>query len=314
LHPHASVEAMQTVPAAFTGQVTQAPDPPHAVLLVPGWHDAPEPQQPAEQGDAGSEHVKVHRSVVVLQPALFAGQLAAVVQPHWPPPVVGSHVLPLVAAVKPAVQLAQRPPVLPHSGAPVPGWHVPAVAAEQHPVLQVWVELHAVVHVLVVVSHAWSTGQSEGVRQPQALDGVPGRQADPLALPVHVAHPGCPVLQAAPVLPVLHEPVAAQHVPLHAVSSAAPHVVLHWPATVSHAMPVGQSVAREHAGPSSAASTPASAAASTAASLASTEASTPASSCMLESTTATSAPASTANDASKVTSAKLASIGALLVL
>lgn len=187
LHPHASVDAMQTEPAAFPAQVTQAPDPPHEVLLVPGRHDPPDPQQPAVQGEAGSEHENVQRSVVVLHPALLAGQLAVVVQPHCPPPVVGSHALPLVPAVKPAVQLAHRPPLLPHAVVPVPAWHVPPVAAEQHPPLHDCVELHDVVHVLVVVSHASSAGQSEAVRQPHVLDAVPGTHAEPLALLAHDA-------------------------------------------------------------------------------------------------------------------------------
>jgi hypothetical protein len=35
------------------------------------------------------------------------------------------------------------------------------------------------------------------------------------------------VLHAAVVVPVLHEPLAAQHAPLHAVSWGAPQVVAH---------------------------------------------------------------------------------------
>jgi hypothetical protein len=82
LHPHARVLAMQALPAALPVQSTQAPDPPHAVWLVPGWHWLPVPQQPALQGEAGIEHVKMHRPVVVLHPALLDGQSEFLAHPH----------------------------------------------------------------------------------------------------------------------------------------------------------------------------------------------------------------------------------------
>jgi hypothetical protein len=312
LQPHARVDAMHTDPAAFPWQLTQAPDPPHAVLLVPGWHELPDPQHPAVQGEAGSEHEKVQRSVVVLQPALFAGQLALVAHPHCPPPVTTSQALPLVPAVKPAVQLAQRPPLFPQDAVSVPTWHVPPVAAEQQPPLQGCDVLQLVVHVLVVVSHASSAGQSAAVRQPHAFDGVPTTHAEPLALPVHDAHVAWPVLQVVAAVPALHDPLVVQQPPLHAVSCGAPHAVVHCPATVSHAMSLGQSVALTQEGPSGGASTPASMPASTPTSVASSAAS---ASWAPASTMAASAPVSKSNDASKVvpSTEKLASFDVLFV-
>jgi hypothetical protein len=85
----------------------------------------------------------------------------------------------------------------------VPALQVPLVAAEQQPPLQAWVELQAVVHLLVVASQAYPVGQSVAelhphfpvVRQtwpsvlavqstqvplaPQAASAVPARQLPP---------------------------------------------------------------------------------------------------------------------------------------
>jgi hypothetical protein len=65
----------------------------------------------------------------------------------------------------------------------------------------------------------------------------------PAALPVHTAHVAWPVSQAAGSVPATHLPVDAQQPPLHALSTAFPHAVEHTPVAVSHAMPLGQSVA-----------------------------------------------------------------------
>jgi hypothetical protein len=154
LHPHMSVLAMQALPAALPVQSTHAFEPPQAVALVPGRHELPEPQQPELQGEAGSEHVKVHRPVVVLHPALLDGQSELLAQPHWPPPVTGSHTPPDVPPLKPAVHEAQMPPLLPHAVVPVPGWQVPPVAAEQQPPLHGCEVPQLVVHVCVVTSQA----------------------------------------------------------------------------------------------------------------------------------------------------------------
>jgi len=77
---------------------------------------------------------------------------------------------------------------------------------------------------------------------------------------VHTAHAGCPVSQAAAVVPVLQVPAVEQHSPLQAVSAAAPQEVEHCPSVVLHAMPVAQSLALVQPGPSALASIEASAA------------------------------------------------------
>jgi len=65
----------------------------------------------------------------------------------------------------------------------------------------------------------------------------------PAALPVHTVHVAWPVSQADGSVPAAHLPVDAQQPPLHAVSAALPQAVEHTPFAVSHAMPLGQSVA-----------------------------------------------------------------------
>jgi hypothetical protein len=187
--------------------------------------------------------VKVHRPVVVLHPALLDGQSVLLAHPHWPPPVTGSHTAPDVPPLKPAVHEAQMPPLLPHAVVPVPGCQVPPVAAEQQPPLQGCDVPQLVVHVCVVTSHAWSVGQSAAVWQPHAFAGVPVRHTLPAALPVHTVHVALPVSHADGSVPATHLPVDAQQPPLHAVSAVLPHAVEHTPFAVSHAMPVGQSVA-----------------------------------------------------------------------
>jgi hypothetical protein len=69
----------------------------------------------------------------------------------------------------------------PHAPVEVPATQLPPVAAEQQPPLHAWVVLHAVVHLCIVVSHAWLAGQSAALLQPHEPDG---KHALPLALPV----------------------------------------------------------------------------------------------------------------------------------
>lgn len=192
LHPHAPVCATHAEPVRLPVQSTQDPELPHWVMLVPGAHEPFAPQQPAAHA-AFAEQVSVQSPVARLQPALVEGHSAFVVQPHWPPPATASQVLPLVPAPKVVLQSEQRPPLFPHTAALVPARHVPFAAAEQQPPLQVWVELHAVVHVLLVGSQAWPEGQSAAVRQPHLLGAdvapaAPGMHADPPVAPVHATH------------------------------------------------------------------------------------------------------------------------------
>jgi hypothetical protein len=257
VHPHASVDGMQWGAPALPVQSTQAPDPPHALSLVPGWHVEPVPQQPALHGAVG-EQTKMQRPVEVSQPALLAGQSTALAHPHWPPPVTGSHTSPALAAANAAVHEVQTPPLSPQVAVCVPAWQVPPVAALQHPPLQGCDVPHAVVHVLLVVSHACPAGQSDAVWQPHFAGVVAPRHTEPLALPVHTSHAGLPVSHAAAVVPALHVPAALQHPPLHAVSAVPPHAVEHAPVAVSHAMTAGQSLALVQPDASAVASAPAS--------------------------------------------------------
>lgn len=235
VHPHASVDGMQWGAPACPVQSTQEPDPPHAVSLVPGWHVEPDPQQPALHG-ADVEHTKIQRPVAVSQPALVAGQSPALPHPHCPPPVTGSHTSPALSAANAAVHEEHTPPLSPQVAVCVPVWQVPPVAALQHPPLQGCDVPHAVVHVLLVVSHACPAGQSDADWQPHFAGVVALRHTEPLALPVQTSHAGFPVSHAVAVVPALHVPAALQHPPLHAVSAVAPHAVEHAPVAVSHAM------------------------------------------------------------------------------
>ena len=156
------------------------------------------------------------------------GQSVAEAQPHLP---VERHALPVVL---PEHEM-QAPPEMPHSGAVSPVTHVPVVVSQQPP-LHGWVEEHAVVQMLVVVSHASSEGQSEAKLQPH----VPlERHASPVLRPTHEVHdPERP--HAGRVSPGAHTP-ELQQPPLQ--GSPEEHVVPHIPVDVSQASSVGQSVA-----------------------------------------------------------------------
>lgn len=74
------------------------------------------------------------------------------------------------------------PPLLPHAAMPVPGSHVPPVAAEQHPPLHGWPVLQLVVHWCLVPSHAMPAGQSAAEVHP-APPSVPPSDAAPVSAP-----------------------------------------------------------------------------------------------------------------------------------
>lgn len=116
---------------------------------------------------------------------------------------------------------------------------MPPDEAEQQPPLHVCVELQAVVHVCVVVLHAVFAGQSAVPLQPH--EPLP-RHRWPLPLVVHTAQvPDKPQSPAA--VPGWQVPpvVAEQHPPLHDCVEL--QEVVHLPCVVSHASPVGQSLA-----------------------------------------------------------------------
>jgi hypothetical protein len=163
--------------------------------------------------------------------AVLAGQSAVTLQPQ--PPAMHCEPLGL------PTQLAQMPE-LPQVPCALPGWQVPPDADEQQPPLQVCVELHEVVQRLLLVLHAWLSGQSAARLQPQ----VPvARQAEPLTLPTQLWHTVPAAPHCACVLPIAHMPLDAdeQHAPLHACVEL--HCVLHACVVVLHASELGQSLA-----------------------------------------------------------------------
>jgi hypothetical protein len=102
----------------------------------------PELQQPPLHGWL-PEHVVVHVPLLVSH-ASSVGQSVATAQPHVP---LERHAVPELLPEHEVHML----PAAPHAVGAPPGAHVPAL---QQPPLHVWVDVHAVVHFWVVVSHA----------------------------------------------------------------------------------------------------------------------------------------------------------------
>ncbi len=109
-------------------------------------------------------HAAVHCFAVVSHAVPLQSPLDP--QPHMPPPVVATQLLPMLLPA----QLTQAPPFAPHAVLAVtPVVQTPAL---QQPPLHCCgppSESHAVVHWWVVVLHAMSAGQSVVALQPQAL-------------------------------------------------------------------------------------------------------------------------------------------------
>lgn len=117
---------------------------------------------------------------------------------------------------------------------------MPPLIAEQQPPLHGLFMSHAVPQVCVVRLHAWLTGQSLALVQPQALAPLPAMHDLPALLAAQLAHSALPVAHAADVLPATHvEP--SQQPPWHAC--VALHDVEQTPLDVLHDCPVGQSAA-----------------------------------------------------------------------
>ncbi len=288
LHPQPL--STQVWPAALFEQSTHAlPAAPHDVACVSVAQKPVAPPSGKSQHEplhaTDAEHVVAHWSPLHAPPA----QLLLDVQPHLPPPVVATHTSPTLLPAQPA----QAPPEAPQASDPVPATHVPAPpsSSAQQPVLQSWVALHAVVHVWVVVSHAWFAGQSVGPLQPHAPAGPAPEMthAEPAALPTQVVHTAAPeALHAvcdsvATQVPFVE---ALQHVPLHGWLDE--HAVVHTWVPRSHAWPTAHPLEAEQPASPGPVSTPvsngASPASARAASLASAAsagsvASVPASSC-----------------------------------
>jgi hypothetical protein len=162
----------QALPDEPPGQKPHVPPSmPQARGDVPVAH-MPELQQPPLHGWL-PEHVVVHTPLVVSQ-ASSVGQSVAEAQPHVP---LDRHAVP---ELLPAHEV-HVPPAAPHAVCPVPVAQVPAL---QQPPLHVWVDVHAVVHLWVAVSHASSVGQSVGTAQPPPVSASPA--------PVSVGPVSCP--------------------------------------------------------------------------------------------------------------------------
>jgi hypothetical protein len=206
-------------------QSVQIPLPPQKASVVPALQVPAEAaeQQPPLHGWI-EEHASPHTPVVVSQ-ASSEGQSAAMAHPHVTPP---RQALPVVTPT----QETQAPPVSPQFACPVPATHLPALL--QQPPLHGWVDEHAVVQVFVVVSQAWSGGQSVALLQPH----VPvERHAEPVGSPTQETHaPLTP--HAVRLVPEVHVP-ALQHPPLQ--GCPVEHAVPQTPLVVSHASSAGQS-------------------------------------------------------------------------
>ena len=154
-------------------------------------------------------------------------------QPHWPPPLTGSHACPCAFPPQPE----QAPPLLPHWVTAVPATQIPPA---QQPPLQAWDALQAVVQRCVVVSHAVCAGQSATEVQPQNVRSPMVTHCAPLAFVVQLTQAGALLVapHAVAVLPCVHTP-PAQQPPLHPRPPA--HDVEHVCEAGSHACPTRQS-------------------------------------------------------------------------
>jgi hypothetical protein len=142
----------QTFPTVPAVQSTQTPLAPQAVSATPALQVPPvaAEQQPVEHGVVELQDRR-QRWAVVSQLTAVLGQFVLELHPHCPPPEIATQMFPAVPAVNSAGQSEQAPPLLPHAALAVPTTQVPLW---QQPVLQVWVALQVVVHLLVLVSQA----------------------------------------------------------------------------------------------------------------------------------------------------------------
>ena len=88
----------------------------------------------------------------------------------------------------------------------MPSTQAPPVAAEQHPPLHGWAELHEVVQTWALVSQALCTGQSAEALQPQLAPTQPL----PARLVLQLTQVPWSAPQAAPVVPAAQTPPLQQ--------------------------------------------------------------------------------------------------------
>jgi hypothetical protein len=171
--PHVSVPDSHFEPFALPAQLTQAPEPPHALSAVPAAH-VPALQQPPLHRWFAS-HLLEQVCASASQDS-SAGQSLPPLQPHAVP---FSQMCPAAEAVQ-----SLQAPVAPHALSAVPATHVPA--AQQPPLHAVALAPpHDVEQVWAFVSHDCPDGQSAARLHPHVPVVV---HACPALLPEQSAH------------------------------------------------------------------------------------------------------------------------------
>jgi hypothetical protein len=233
--PH-DVPFSHTWPAVDVRQSVHAPPPvPHALPATPVTHAFVDEQQPPLHAVVPVPHVAEQVWLVVLQ-ACPVGQSPAALQPQAP----------LARQAFPALlpgQLAHTDPLPPHWTGMVPGWHVPVVAVEQHPVGHGWLELQTKVQ--IPPEQPWAPGpQSLTDPQPHCPPLATGSHTLPCVLDAQLLHVPPLLPHWGPAVPATHV-VPEQHPPLH--GCAAPlHCDVQRCVVVSQAVIGGQSATELH--------------------------------------------------------------------
>ena len=81
-------------------------------------------------------------------------------------------------------------PLAPHAGGPLPGWQVPLLAEEQHPLVHGALVLQAVPHRCATGSQTSFAGQPALPWQPHAVTPPVVTQSDPAGFPPQLTHSG----------------------------------------------------------------------------------------------------------------------------
>jgi hypothetical protein len=227
LQPHWPAEHKWPVVAMV--QSAQVPEVPHALPAVPAAHVPllAAVQHPPLHGCV-DEQEAVHWCVEVLQ-ALLAGQSLGWLQPHTP---VVRQALPVAWPV----QSTHTVPVAPHWVWAVPGWQVPALFDEQHPLAHMVVDEQELMHRWVALLHELAPlAQSASTPQPHWPPPVTPSHLWPLLSLAQEEHRP-PLLPHTPsAVPGWQVPplAALQQPPLH--GWVEPHAVSHWRVVLLHA-------------------------------------------------------------------------------
>jgi hypothetical protein len=205
-------------------QLLQLPLAPHAFAVPPAWQVVPS-QQPVEQSWVAEQAV-VHACITGSHECC-AGQSAAELQPHAPPPVTATHAEP---SALPA-QLTHKPPCAPQAIGEVPA---PQLPPPQQPPAH-GDDAEQALPQLCVDEQALPLGQSATELQPQ-LD-IKHRWPALLVEQSVQAPPAGPHAPAA--VPLRHIPLVSQQ--LDAQAWLGEHAVVHWLVPGSQDEPAAQS-------------------------------------------------------------------------